>query len=576
MRFDTVPGQSRTFTQNQRMAWPRGTLMAETATNLTAFLPCSERARSMRAAGVITIAPDGTGTAPPSVVHGAYLSPTSGRRARPRDAHRWPPTPYHLLDCKRQGTPRTPVPDMVTPKLRGSAALPALSLLPALLLLAGACATTDDPTAEPAPIVVDDEGSTPTTTPDGSSDAPSADGEPLVADIDAAEFELTEIAELDELEEPIALAAHQGSPNLYIAERQGRIWEVEVNHDEERDTYEYDLGSSPILDISAAVGNTDGEKGLLGIAFSSDGRRLFVSYTQAADGSSRVEAYDFEDGDVDEDSAATLLTVEQPFPNHNGGHLVIGPDGFLYFGLGDGGGEDDPDDNGQDPNTLLGTILRMDPEEMVVSPSGEVVVPYGIPESNPFVGDDNGRDEVWLYGVRNPWRFSFDKQTGDLWIGDVGQNEIEEIDLLPFEDGYGIGANLGWRNMEGSNEYLGPEPDGHVGPIFEYSHEGGNCSVTGGYVYRGTRIPSLQGVYLFSDLCEAGIRGIVAAEGELVAERTFDVGPSEVYSFGEASDGELYVLSAGSGVYRIDPVGTSGAAESEGNGTSSDDGDGDS
>jgi glucose/arabinose dehydrogenase len=240
-----------------------------------------------------------------------------------------------------------------------------------------------------------------------------------------------------------------------------------------------------------------------------------------------------------------LLTVEQPFPNHNGGQLAFGPDGYLYLGLGDGGSGGDPQGNGQNPATLLGSIVRIDV-------NGDE--PYAIPADNPFADGAGGAPEVFLYGLRNPWRFSFDRGTGQLWIADVGQNAYEEIDRVdPAAD---AGANLGWNLMEASHCFVaGCSPEGLVLPITEYGRDAG-CSVTGGFVYRGTAIEGLAGWYLFSDYCSGLIFGVPSDAAPGTAPRLLLETGLSVSSFGQDSDGELYVADiAGGGIYRIVPGG---------------------
>ena len=231
----------------------------------------------------------------------------------------------------------------------------------------------------------------------------------------------------------------------------------------------------------------------------------------------------------------------------------MGPDGYLYMGLGDGGGSGDPNGNAQNPDVLLGKILRIDPE----GASGvEGEPPYAIPSGNPFA-DGSGRPEVWLLGARNPWRFSFDTTTGDLWVADVGQNEWEEINLLPAapSEPAGRGINLGWDRMEGTHEFEGPNPSGAILPVHEYDHSMG-CSVTGGYVYHdGTAIPALAGTYLFADYSPApGLHGIIIHEGKVVVEHTWDLPVGQITSFGQGTDGEIYVMSQSGPVWRIVPA----------------------
>jgi glucose/arabinose dehydrogenase len=353
------------------------------------------------------------------------------------------------------------------------------------------------------------------------------------------------------LDEPIALAARPGSPDLYIAEKGGQVRLIKATTDEgfgdEEDEVTYQVQTTPLLDISDEVIN-EGERGLLGMTFSSDGRKLYLDFTREPDGATVVLEYELGDRPtIDEDSRRELLLVEQPFSNHNGGQLVTGPDGFLYVGLGDGGSSGDPERTGQDPTDLLGSILRIDPEANV---EGEPA--YGIPPGNPFADGEEGRGEVWLYGVRNPWRFTFDAATGDLWVADVGQDAYEEINRLPSTGGFdaGKGDNLGWSEMEATHSFDGDNPPGAVLPIFEYGRDAG-CSVTGGYVYRGEEIPGLEGVYLYADYCSAGIRGLQMDGDAVIDDRTWDLPVEQVQSFGQGDDGELYVLLASGPVLKI-------------------------
>ena len=393
-------------------------------------------------------------------------------------------------------------------------------------LVAGACTdgANDGATATTAAPAPADSPSTITT-------APLAEGT-----LDTVALGTTEVALLDQ---PIALAARPSTSNLYIAERAGTVRLVKVTKPTSGTGQpRYQLQNAPVLDISDDVLG-GAERGLLGIAFSSDGRKLYVDYTAKPDGSTRVVEYELGDRNaVDVSSRRELLVVEQPAANHNGGNLVIGPDGYLYIGLGDGGGQGDPKGRAQDREDLLGSILRIDPEG-----SGEQGdTAYGIPAGNPYADGEEGAPEIWLYGVRNPWRFSFDADTGDLWIADVGQNEWEEINRLPATGGFDAGraANLGWDRMEGAHSFEGDNPPGGVLPIFEYSHDEG-CAVVGGYVYRGKDIEPLQGVYLFADNCEPGIRGLQLDGGTIIDERTW-LDAENIVSFGQDNDGELFVL----------------------------------
>lgn len=329
-----------------------------------------------------------------------------------------------------------------------------------------------------------------------------------------------------ELDGPIAMAVRPGDDALYVAERAGRVVRV----------VDGTAAATPVLDITDQT-TDDSERGLLGLAFSPAGDTLYVSYTDLA-GDSQLDAYTL-DGNAAGDRR-NLLSVQQPFSNHNGGNVVTGPDGLLYLGLGDGGSANDPGGNGQDRSTLLGGILRIDP-----SPSADA--PYTIPADNPFV-DGDGRDELWLYGLRNPWRFSFDADTDDVWIGDVGQSAVEEIDRLPFDRAGG--TNLGWNAFEGTQRLTdAPAPDA-VPPVFEYPHDG-RCSVTGGYVYRGDDVAGLEGAYVYSDFCDGVVRAIVVEDGAVVQQRAFDVRVPSLVSYGQDADLELYALSLEGTVLRL-------------------------
>ncbi len=329
-------------------------------------------------------------------------------------------------------------------------------------------------------------------------------------------------------EVPTVFRAHPDGSG-WIGEKAGRV-------------RSFDTGDL-VLDISDHV-RDNGEQGFLGMAFDPDGSHLYISYSDADDdGAGVVDEYAFDGGPVDTSTRREIIRVAQPFANHNGGDIHFGPDGYLWFGLGDGGSGGDPRENAQDTATLLGSILRIDPSQ----PSDGRA--YGIPDDNPFAGG-GGRPEIWLYGVRNPWRYTFDPATGDLWIADVGQNEWEEVDVLRADAGRGRGANLGWNQLEGTHTYDGPAPDGDVLPVYEYSHEDG-CSITGGPVYRGAQIPELDGAYLFGDFCRPTVRAIRVDDTDTVEARTFDVDAGPVISFGVEASGEVLVLSQEGTVYRI-------------------------
>ncbi|MFG2595669.1 PQQ-dependent sugar dehydrogenase [Streptomyces sp. NPDC048462] len=298
----------------------------------------------------------------------------------------------------------------------------------------------------------------------------------------------------------------------------------------------------PVLDISDET-TIDGERGLLGIAFDPDFAHFYISFTDL-EGTSTVDEFAMEGGAIRQDTRRTVLTQTQPYSNHNGGDIMFGPDGYLYIGLGDGGSGGDPDGNGQNLGTLLGKLLRIDPG------GGD---PYAIPADNPFVDDPAAKGEIWAYGLRNPWRFSFDAGTGDLLIGDVGQSDWEEIDWAPAASKGG--ENYGWSSMEGNHPFRGgTEPANHVPPVHEYDRSGLGCSVTGGYVYRGDAIADLKGKYVFSDYCDGTIRTLQIENGEVTGEGDLGVQGGEVISFVEGGDGELYVLAIGGSISRIDPA----------------------
>jgi glucose/arabinose dehydrogenase len=368
------------------------------------------------------------------------------------------------------------------------------------------------------------------------------EGDEEGADTDGASAEAPE-AGMPDLQVAVALTpvAELVSPTaaavgpdgtLYLGDRPGTVHALT------------DDGAGPaVLDLSDET-TTDGERGLLGLAFAPDGSELYVSMTDR-DGATVIEAFAVQDGAPVPDERRTVFTLDQPYANHNGGDVQTGPDGRLYLGLGDGGGGGDPLEAGQDLTTPLGALLRIDPL---------AAEPYGIPDSNPFLDVDGAAREIAAYGLRNPWRFSFDRDTGDLWIADVGQDSWEEINRVPFEAL--LGANFGWNLREGTHEFTGDEPDDHVPPVYEYETRGPEgCAVTGGYVYRGSAIAGLPGAYLYSDACNGAIRALaIDADGEEVDQADLGVDGGQVVSFGQDVDGELYVLDLGGTVYRLDPA----------------------
>lgn len=403
------------------------------------------------------------------------------------------------------------------------------SLLVAVTILATAgCARGEDP------VVVD----RPTDASRPETPTPS----PAAPDLGALEVDLEPVA--DGFEQPLlALGAGDGTGAVYVAEKTGKLY---VLREGERSVF---------LDLSDSV-STESERGLLGVAFpgqfAQDGR-FYASYTDS-DGASTISRFSLGEGGVaDRDSEELIIRVPQPYANHNGGHIVFGPDGYLYTSFGDGGSAGDPLDSGQDTSTLLGAMLRIDVGEGPLGNDRVRTLPYAIPEDNPFVGSDEALDEIWSYGLRNPWRFSFDRETGDLWIADVGQNEVEEVNFQPADSGGG--ENWGWNLFEGTSPY---PPDREVTedreqfawPIVEYRHPIGR-SITGGYVYRGGTYPALQGVYLYGDYVSGRIWGLVRAEDGSAENRELLETDLAVVSFGEDDDGELLVVDFGGALYRV-------------------------
>ena len=321
-------------------------------------------------------------------------------------------------------------------------------------------------------------------------------------------------------------SAFDGSGRLFIIEKNGAIRIYENGQ----------LLEQPFLDIEERVNDDGNEMGLLGLAFHPNYERngyFYVNYTGRGGDTfiSRLQA----GGNIaDAGSESILMKVKQPYSNHNGGAVVFGPDGYLYLSLGDGGLAGDPHKNGQDTTSLLGKILRIDVN------SGD---PYTIPSDNPF------GNEVWAYGLRNPWRISFDRSSGDLWIGDVGQGEWEEIDYLPA--GSGGGANFGWSIMEGNHGYDGQIQPGLLLPVAEYGHADtlGGCSVTGGYVYRGG-MPEWNGIYLYGDYCKGHVWGLMRSDGQWQSQLLFEAGMT-ITSFGQDESGEIYLASDAGGVYKL-------------------------
>ncbi len=350
----------------------------------------------------------------------------------------------------------------------------------------------------------------------------------------------------DGIVDPVDAASRRGDESLYIGTRPGRIYRTTAGQKPE-----LVLDLTPQVDDQNAKPGSGSEPGLLGMTFSPTGDRLYVTYTATWSRAERsviwtLAEFGVEGNDIDASSTRTILTVRKVQAQHNGGAVRFGPDGYLYTSVGDGSPTVDRRRTGQDTTDLLGSILRIDP----TSKTGRR--PYAIPAGNPFV-DNKGADEIWAFGVRNPWRFSFDRATGDLWIADPGHAQQEEIDVLRAADGGGKGANLGWSLVEGNARLHGEPPEDAVGPIYTYPHEDGYCAIIGGFVYRGSAIPALRGSYVFSDFCMGTVRAL-ARTAEEVRVRSLGKGVTSPSSISEDSRGELYVVSLEGEVFRIAPA----------------------
>jgi hypothetical protein len=352
---------------------------------------------------------------------------------------------------------------------------------------------------------------------------------------------------------PIYVAAPPGDgERVFVVEQDGRIKLVRNGL----------TLATDFLDLTTLV-LSGGERGLFSMAFPPDyaaSGRFYVYYTARSPvGALTIAEYQRSaNPDVADPSGRILLSIpHSTYGNHNGGQLQFGPDGLLYVATGDGGGGGDPDRNAQNLGSLLGKVLRIDPR---VGPGGE---PYMVPADNPFVGQTGARAEIWSYGLRNPWRFSFDRQTGDLTLADVGQAEWAEIDFVPASAA-GRGANFGWPCWEGRHLYLpnasrsdcSPLPANHVAPVWEYAHAGNVCSITGGYVVRDPAIASLVGRYLYGDLCDDPVRSAILAVPDARDDRDTGLRVPSLYSFGEDACGRVYVVSGAGPVYRLRTAGT--------------------
>jgi glucose/arabinose dehydrogenase len=352
----------------------------------------------------------------------------------------------------------------------------------------------------------------------------------------AVSVQLTTVA--TGLNRPVDIGWRANDARIYIVEQPGKLRIVNTNGT---------LGAT-VLDLTGTVATGGPEQGLLGFTFNANGTKLYVDYT-GLNGDIHIVEYTMS-GDTAGSPRELLLIPHPVFQNHNGGEVIFGPDGKLYIGVGDGGGAGDPSGNAQNLNVLLGKILRIDP-----TPSGGRQ--YTIPADNPFANQAGKRGEIWMYGLRNPWRFSFDRVTHDLWIGDVGQELYEEIDhAAPGQKG----TNWGWNLREGLHPYNGgAKPPGAQDPVVEKSHADGYCAIIGGFVYHSSAIPFLDGAYVYGDECRPPISALVRNGNTASAQRDLGVNVGNLTSFGESPNGDLYMLSLGGSVYKLvarnEPVG---------------------
>jgi len=402
----------------------------------------------------------------------------------------------------------------------------------AIVLLAAACSAGG--TAEPSgPTAAPVTSTAPSTTEPLTTTTAPPTTTTTAAILPLADIELTLIEVASDFTQPVFVDAPAGDDRLFVVDQAGRI---EVLHAGEWTTF---------LDVGSKA-HFEGERGLLGLAFHPDfeeNGRFFVNYTDTG-GTTTIEEYRVSEADpnaADLESARVVLSIEQPAGNHNGGMIAFGPDDLLYIAMGDGGGAADRYGNGQNTDTLLGAILRIDVD----------VEPYGIPAGN-VLADEGGAPEIWAYGLRNPWRFAFDGNL--IYIADVGQRLWEEIDVVAASS---VGLNFGWPLMEGNHCFAEDDcdPAGLQMPLLEYSHDNSDCSVTGGYVYRGRAIPELAGAYFYGDYCTGRIGSFRLGDDGIAEERdwTGTLGPVPwLTSFGTDGHGELYLTSADGRVLRID------------------------
>jgi glucose/arabinose dehydrogenase len=442
-------------------------------------------------------------------------------------------TPVEVEEPTPSLTPMTPVETQATPMLMCTPpACSAGEVFHCPDECPGGCGTVcATPTPEP-------DAETPTTESDvetPSTETAPPSGESVTEFPDPSQYAWVPVA--DGLDQPLGLfTAGDGSGRAFVLEQPGLIWVFQ----------NWERLPTPFLDIRDRVVDDRNEQGLLGLAFHPDfgsNGLFYINYT-GENGDTFISRFNVsaDPNIANPASENVLLRIQQPFANHNGGHILFAPDGYLYIGTGDGGSAGDPQGNAQNPNSLLGKLLRIDVD---------AEEPYGIPNDNPYASG-GGRAEVWAIGLRNPWRYSFDRETNDLYIGDVGQNQWEEINYLAA--GHTGGVNFGWDYFEASNPFEGNPPQGFeaAAPIWEYNHSQG-CSVTGGYVYRGS-LAEWQGIYIYGDYCSGLIWGLLRdAQGfwqnMLIIQTT-----ANITSFGEDQNGEVYMIDRSGSVNRLEKI----------------------
>ena len=386
----------------------------------------------------------------------------------------------------------------------------------ALALVVGGCSSTKE----------SDQGTASTEPPSSTSTVAPTGVPPTLA-----------LSPVFKVNQPVAMVQRDNADDFYVAERSGRVL-VFRNGSTTGET---------VIDLSAET-TTDSERGLLGLAFKPNTALFYVNYTDKS-GNTHIDEYRLNDAGLgDPASRRNLMTIAQPAANHNGGQLAFGPEKkYLYIGLGDGGGSGDPSNNGQNLSVPLGKILRID-TSATTSTSG-AQLPYTVPFDNPFVKRPGAMGEVFYYGLRNPWRFSFDSQTGAIWIADVGQNQQEEIDRLD-KDPAG-GKNFGWSLREGLLPFKGDaRPSDLVEPVYVYGRAGGNCSVTGGYVYRGSTIGEMNSRYIFGDYCSGKIWALTLRDRKWTSDE-LSIKVPNLIGFAQDNNGEVYTLSQDGQISRI-------------------------